>query len=117
VADKIRFDWSCGFKRRQLGRSDQNQLLDIRAMSSYAGSVSGNSAPSRIWLPVLRIESEAFCTFAGKLPGKLLEMLLLLALSRVGVYLPLPGVNVDAFASSIDKVSPPPVLSPQEQGR
>lgn len=41
----------------------------------------------------------------GKLPGKLLELLLLLALSRVGVYLPLPGVNVAAFAGSIDQVS------------
>jgi hypothetical protein len=61
-------------------------------------------------------QSEGFRIFAGKLPGKLLEMLLLLALSRVGVYLPLPGVNVDAFASSIDKVSPPPGLNLKDQG-
>lgn len=69
MADKIRFDWGFCFQRRQLGRSYQNHLLDIRAMSSYAGSVSGNSAPSRIWLPLLRSSLRAFALLQASCPA------------------------------------------------
>jgi preprotein translocase SecY subunit len=39
--------------------------------------------------------------FAGPLPGKLAQLLALIALSRAGVYVRLPGVDVDAFSASM----------------
>jgi preprotein translocase SecY subunit len=39
--------------------------------------------------------------FGGDLPGKFLTLLALLAISRVGVYIPLPGVDVERFADAI----------------
>lgn len=39
--------------------------------------------------------------FGGKLPGKLLSLAALLLLSRVGVYIPLEGVDRAAFAQTV----------------
>ncbi|KAI9117405.1 hypothetical protein K1719_011571 [Acacia pycnantha] len=43
--------------------------------------------------------------FKGPLPGKFLKLLGLLALSRLGVYIPLGGVNRDAFVGNLDQNS------------
>ncbi|XP_051113472.1 preprotein translocase subunit SCY1, chloroplastic isoform X4 [Andrographis paniculata] len=43
--------------------------------------------------------------FKGPLPGKFLKLLGFLALSRVGVYTPLGGVNREAFAGNLDQNS------------
>ncbi|MED6123377.1 hypothetical protein PIB30_048608 [Stylosanthes scabra] len=43
--------------------------------------------------------------FKGPLPGKFLKLLGLLALSRVGVYIPLGGVNREAFVGNLDQNS------------
>ncbi|KAF3794239.1 Preprotein translocase subunit [Nymphaea thermarum] len=43
--------------------------------------------------------------FRGPLPGKFLKLLGYLALSRVGVYIPLGGVNRDAFLGNLDQNS------------
>eukprot|EP00850_Spirogloea_muscicola_P001462 SM000005S17259 [mRNA] locus=s5:992504:995617:- [translate_table: standard] len=39
--------------------------------------------------------------FQGNLPKKFIQILALLALSRVGIYIPIPGVNLEAFSSSL----------------
>ncbi|KAI5441194.1 hypothetical protein KIW84_010595 [Lathyrus oleraceus] len=43
--------------------------------------------------------------FNGPLPGKFLKLLGFLALSRLGVYIPLGGVNRDAFLGNLDQNS------------
>ncbi|XP_012077484.1 preprotein translocase subunit SCY1, chloroplastic isoform X2 [Jatropha curcas] len=43
--------------------------------------------------------------FKGPLPGKFLKLLGFLALSRLGIYIPLGGVNRDAFAGNLDQNS------------
>ncbi|CAO2189115.1 unnamed protein product [Urochloa humidicola] len=43
--------------------------------------------------------------FNGPLPGKFLKLLGFLALSRLGVYIPLGGVNREAFAGNLDQNS------------
>jgi protein transport protein SEC61 subunit alpha len=43
--------------------------------------------------------------FKGPLPGKFLKLLGYLALSRLGVYIPLGGVNREAFAGNLDQNS------------
>ncbi|KAJ9162860.1 hypothetical protein P3X46_022602 [Hevea brasiliensis] len=43
--------------------------------------------------------------FKGPLPGKFLQLLGFLALSRLGIYIPLGGVNRDAFAGNLDQNS------------
>lgn len=43
--------------------------------------------------------------FKGPLPGKFLKLLGYLALSRVGTYIPLGGVNREAFAGNLDQNS------------
>lgn len=43
--------------------------------------------------------------FKGPLPGKFLKLLGYLALSRVGTYIPLGGVNRAAFAGNLDQNS------------
>ncbi|XP_014501000.1 preprotein translocase subunit SECY, chloroplastic isoform X1 [Vigna radiata var. radiata] len=43
--------------------------------------------------------------FKGPLPGKFLKLLGFLALSRLGVYIPLGGVNRDAFVGNLDQNS------------
>jgi len=43
--------------------------------------------------------------FKGPLPGKFLKLLGYLALSRLGVYIPLGGVNRDAFVGNLDQNS------------
>ncbi|KAF3325818.1 protein translocase secy subunit [Carex littledalei] len=43
--------------------------------------------------------------FKGPLPGKFLKLLGYLALSRVGIYIPLGGVNRDAFTGNLDQNS------------
>lgn len=40
--------------------------------------------------------------FKGPLPGKFLKLLGFLALSRLGIYIPLGGVNRDAFVGNLD---------------
>lgn len=40
--------------------------------------------------------------FKGPLPGKFLKLLGYLALSRLGIYIPLAGVNRDAFVGNLD---------------
>ena len=43
--------------------------------------------------------------FKGPLPGKFLKLLGYLALSRLGIYVPLGGVNRDAFVGNFDQNS------------
>lgn len=43
--------------------------------------------------------------FKGPLPGKFLKLLGFLALSRLGIYIPLGGVNRDAFIGNLDQNS------------
>ncbi|KAK4777950.1 hypothetical protein SAY87_018137 [Trapa incisa] len=43
--------------------------------------------------------------FKGPLPGKFLKLLGFLALSRLGIYIPLGGVNREAFAGNLDQNS------------
>lgn len=43
--------------------------------------------------------------FKGPLPGKFLKLLGYLALSRLGIYIPLGGVNRDAFVGNLDQNS------------
>ncbi|KAH7860694.1 hypothetical protein Vadar_016896 [Vaccinium darrowii] len=43
--------------------------------------------------------------FKGPLPGKFLQLLGYLALSRLGIYIPLGGVNRDAFVGNLDQNS------------
>lgn len=43
--------------------------------------------------------------FKGPLPGKFLKLLGFLALSRLGIYIPLGGVNREAFTGSLDQNS------------
>ncbi|KAI5675400.1 hypothetical protein M9H77_06350 [Catharanthus roseus] len=43
--------------------------------------------------------------FKGPLPGKFLKLLGFLALSRLGIYVPLGGVNREAFVGSLDQNS------------
>lgn len=43
--------------------------------------------------------------FKGPLPGKFLKLLGFLALSRLGIYIPLGGVNRDAFVGNLDQNS------------
>ncbi|KAL8158799.1 hypothetical protein V2J09_000336 [Rumex salicifolius] len=43
--------------------------------------------------------------FKGPLPGKFLQLLGLLALSRLGIYVPLGGVNREAFVGNLDQNS------------
>ncbi|KAL6555203.1 hypothetical protein OROGR_006461 [Orobanche gracilis] len=43
--------------------------------------------------------------FKGPLPGKFLKLLGYLALSRLGIYIPLSGVNRDAFVGNLDQNS------------
>ena len=43
--------------------------------------------------------------FKGPLPGKFLNLLGLLALSRLGIYVPLGGVNREAFVGNLDQNS------------
>lgn len=43
--------------------------------------------------------------FKGPLPGKFLKLLGLLALSRLGIYVPLGGVNREAFLGNLDQNS------------
>ncbi|KAK9130218.1 hypothetical protein Sjap_010705 [Stephania japonica] len=43
--------------------------------------------------------------FKGPLPGKFLKLLGFLALSRIGIYVPLGGVNRDAFVGNLDQNS------------
>nr|KJB53847.1 hypothetical protein B456_009G007500 [Gossypium raimondii] len=43
--------------------------------------------------------------FKGPLPGKFLKLLAFLALSRLGVYIPLGGVNREAFVGNLDQNS------------
>lgn len=43
--------------------------------------------------------------FKGPLPGKFLKLLGYLALSRLGIYVPLGGVNREAFAGNLDQNS------------
>lgn len=40
--------------------------------------------------------------FKGPLPGKFLKLLAYLALSRLGIYIPLGGVNREAFVGNLD---------------
>ncbi|KVI11769.1 Protein translocase subunit SecY [Cynara cardunculus var. scolymus] len=82
-----------------------------------SGKLSGlNSA----WESVLGLFAETFDStsaaiedtsidfgdfFKGPLPGKFLKLLGYLALSRLGIYIPLGGVNRDAFAGNLDQNS------------
>lgn len=43
--------------------------------------------------------------FKGPLPGKFLKLLGYLALSRLGIYIPLGGVNREAFVGNLDQNS------------
>lgn len=43
--------------------------------------------------------------FKGPLPGKFLQLLGYLVLSRLGIYIPLGGVNRDAFVGNLDQNS------------
>lgn len=67
---------------------------------------SGKSTSARGTAAAIEDSSVDFGEFfKGNLPEKFLKVLGLLVLSRVGTYIPLPGVNREAFSSSLDSNS------------
>jgi hypothetical protein len=72
-----------------------------RALSGAAASSNTNTTSSSLSSSQ---EEEGFSWtsfWAGPLPGKLAGLLGLIVLSRVGVYVRLPGVDVDAFGETM----------------
>jgi preprotein translocase SecY subunit len=68
--------------------------LESRKVSAKASSSSGGSSSNNDF-------STNF--FNSQLPNKILQLLLLIAISRVGVYIPLPGVDAKAFGESLQQ--------------
>ena len=68
------------------------QTLESRKVSTRASS-SGSTGSSGGSF------SENF--FNSKLPNKILQLLVLIAISRAGVYIPLPGVDTKAFGETL----------------
>ena len=61
-----------------------------------------------LWTLVAAVEDSSIDFgdfFKGPLPGKFLKLLAYLALSRLGVYIPLGGVNREAFVGNLDQNS------------
>jgi hypothetical protein len=81
---------------------------DAAPASGRAGaSSSGRSSttPTSTATATASVDDEAFSWSAfmsGPLPGKLAALLGLIVVSRVGVYVRLPGVDVDAFAGAME---------------
>ena len=67
-------------------RSLEARVVSAKASSSGSSNTNGNF-------------SENF--FNSKLPNKILQLLALIAISRAGVYIPLPGVDTKAFAETL----------------
>eukprot|EP00250_Pteridium_aquilinum_P009585 c18771_g1_i1 orf=408-2099(-) len=95
ATERILDDWSDLFK--QLLQSVKGKQL----AKSPGGASSGKGAAAAI--EDSSIEFGDF--FKGQLPGKFLKLLAWLALSRVGTYIPLSGVDRAAFQGSLDQNS------------
>ncbi|GJN09713.1 hypothetical protein PR202_ga27744 [Eleusine coracana subsp. coracana] len=94
------------YKERPLGPdSSQSSLSNFFGiLSPVFGSSSGGTRRG----VAAAIEDSSIDIgdfFKGPLPGKFLKLLGYLALSRLGVYIPLGGVNREAFAGNLDQNS------------
>ncbi|EOY31627.1 SECY isoform 1 [Theobroma cacao] len=73
---------------------------------STSGTKKGKSSSARGAAAAIEDSSIDFGDFfKGELPGKFLKLLAYLALSRLGVYIPLGGVNREAFVGNLDQNS------------
>nr|O63066.1 RecName: Full=Preprotein translocase subunit SECY, chloroplastic; AltName: Full=CpSecY; Flags: Precursor [Zea mays]AAC05019.1 cpSecY [Zea mays] len=92
-----------------LSRSPLSTFFGIMAPvfgSSSGGGASREKASGRGAAAAIEDSSiDIGDFFKGPLPGKFLKLLGFLALSRLGVYIPLGGVNREAFAGNLDQNS------------
>ncbi|GMI92870.1 SECY homolog 1 [Hibiscus trionum] len=76
------------------------------AFESTSGTKKDKSSSARGVAAAIEDSSIEFGDFfKGLLPGKSLKLLAFLALSRLGVYIPLGGVNREAFVGNLDQNS------------
>lgn len=76
----------------------------ITPSRSTAAARSSTPSSSRTTSPMSSQEEEGFnwsSFFKGPLPGKLAALVGLIVVSRVGVYVRIPGVDVDAFSAAM----------------
>ena len=72
----------------------QSRARDVRAPAQQRASSTGGGGG----------DPNNFSRFWGSdLPSKVVALILLIMLSRVGVYIPLPGVDVKAFSESVQE--------------
>ncbi|XP_073317617.1 preprotein translocase subunit SECY, chloroplastic [Primulina huaijiensis] len=77
-----------------------------QTLESASGTRKENSSSARGAAAAIEDTSIDFGDFfKGPLPGKFLKLLGFLALSRLGIYIPLGGVNRDAFIGNLDQNS------------
>lgn len=72
--------------------------------STATRSVVTTPSSSKATSPMSSTEEEGFnwgSFFSGPLPGKLAALVGLIVVSRVGVYVRIPGVDVDAFSAAM----------------
>lgn len=80
--------------------------LFSQTLESASGTRKENSSSARGAAAAIEDTSIDFGDFfKGPLPGKFLKLLGFLALSRLGIYIPLGGVNRDAFVGNLDQNS------------
>nr|GMD81438.1 preprotein translocase subunit SCY1, chloroplastic [Ipomoea batatas] len=78
----------------------------LKAFESTSGTRKEKTSSARRVAAAIEDTSIDFGDFfKGPLPGKFLKLLGYLALSRVGIYVPLGGVNRDAFVGNLDQNS------------
>ncbi|KAI4344367.1 hypothetical protein L6164_011601 [Bauhinia variegata] len=83
-------------------------LVSLFSQKYESSSSTGKGKPSSARGVAAAIEDSSIDFgdfFKGPLPGKFLKLLGFLALSRLGVYIPLGGVNRDAFVGNLDQNS------------
>ncbi|KAG5563777.1 hypothetical protein RHGRI_000094 [Rhododendron griersonianum] len=97
--------------------SDSSTDLNVSPWESFLGLLSPNfestsstrkDKPSSTKGVAAAIEDSSIDFgdfFKGPLPGKFLQLLGYLVLSRLGIYIPLGGVNRDAFVGNLDQNS------------
>jgi preprotein translocase SecY subunit len=103
VSDKIRAAAAAATEQQQQQARPASPSPSSAAPASSSSSPSSSSTPSSL-AALSTADDDGFswsAFFSGPLPGKLAQLLALLALSRAGVYVRLPGVDVDAFGASV----------------
>jgi len=103
VSDKIRAAAAKATERARPVSPTQQQSASSPPASAVVSAPAAGS-PSSSLAALSTTDEEGFswpAFFAGPLPGKLAQLLALVALSRAGVYIRLPGVDVEAFGASM----------------